>query len=267
MSKILFVILAHDDKTSLIHLVENIKHYCDKTSIVLYNSGDDPTLGDGLDISLFPNPRRLYYAKVVRFFFDVFEWLHKSNIDFDYFINLETDMLFIKKGFERFIEESMQGVDYLGPDYQRFTSKKSRWRPIRSLRPELKRWYELLGFEYTHQAFSPAQVFSRKYIETLLNHPQYDDILRLISLNQSFTLQEVLLPTLPDFLKLNACSYPNALKPINRYRPYQGIPGIKRALSTPDAYFVHPVRREPDNEARIFIQSLQKQSEKLLDTP
>lgn len=262
MNKIVFVILAHDDKPSLQQFVDNIRFYCPHADLVLYNSGDDLSLGTDLSVTLFPNPRRLYYAKVVRFFFDVFDWLYKSNIQYDYFINLETDMLFIRKGFEKFIEEQMQGIDYLGPDYQQFTSNKSRWRPIRSLRPELPQWYNLLGFKYTHRAFSPAQVFSKNYIDTLLSHPSYTEILRLIEeVNQSYTLQEVLLPTLPDFLNLKARSYPHSLKSINRYRPYQGVPGIKRAFSISDAYFVHPVRREMDNDARVLIQKTQAQDQ------
>lgn len=261
MSKILFIILAHGHKSSLTHLVQNIRHFCPKVEMVLYNSGNDTSLGEGLNISQFPNPRILHYAKVVRFFFDVFEWLYKTDADYDYFINLETDMLFIRRGYEEFITKQMQGIDYLGPDYRKYTSRKSRWRPIRSLRPELHRWYDFLGFEYTHQAFSPAQVFSKNYISTLIEHPSYKSLLKLIEQNQSFTLQEVLLPTLPDYLQLNACSYPKELLPINRYRPYQAVSGVKRALSIPHAFFVHPVHREPENEARKYIKILEEQSE------
>ena len=250
------IIVAHDDPDSLSEMVRNVRYFCPAAKLYLYNSGDNPSLGSGLEIEMVPAPRRLYYAKVTPFFFDMFEWLTNEHIAFDYAINLETDMLFIRKGFEAFISDVMKDCDYMAPRFARFTSKKSRWRPIRSLRPELPEWYKVFGFDYTHEGFSPAQVFSRVYIEKLLNHPGYPEIRRLLKENKSYTLQEVLFPTLVDVLGVNGQSYPVGMEPIIRYRPYQAVGGVKRALALPNAFFVHPVRRELDNPARVFIRSL-----------
>lgn len=253
---IIMMILAHNDQESLADMVKNIRYFCPKVTLCLYNSGNYLSLGSGLNLEIFPSPRRLDYAKISPFFFDTFEWLLAENRRFDYVINLETDILFVRKGFETFISQVMADSDYMAPNFSRFTSSKSKWRPIRSLRPELAEWYKLLGFEYTHGAFSPGQVFSRNYIEKLLRHEQYAEIQRLVKSNQSYTLQEVLFPTLVDFLKVRGKSYPSELKPIIRYRPYQAINGVRCALAIPDAYFVHPVRRELDDPARLFIHSL-----------
>jgi hypothetical protein len=250
------VIVAHEDPDSLSELIGNVRCFCPKAELYLYNSGDDPSLGAGLDIGMVPSPRRLYYAKVTPFFFDMFEWLISENIRFDYAVNLETDMLFIRKGFEPFIADVMMDCDYMAPRFARYTSKRSRWRPIRSLRPELPQWYKVFGFDYTHEGFSPGQVFSRVYIEKLLNHPGYPEIRRLLKENRSYTLQEVLFPTLIDLLEVNGQSYPAGMEPIIRYRPYQAVSGVKRALALPNAFFVHPIRRELDDPARVFIRSL-----------
>src|SRR5215467_15782173 len=107
MKNIVFVIVAHEDADSLSDLVANVRHFCPSAKTYLYNSGDNPSLGAGLDIERVPSPHRLFYAKVTRFFFDMFEWLLRDNIAFDYAINLETDMLFIRKGFENFIADFM----------------------------------------------------------------------------------------------------------------------------------------------------------------
>lgn len=256
MKRIVLVIVAHDDPDSLADLVRNARHFCPSAELYLYNSGDDPSLGADLGVGMVPSPRRLHYAKVTAFFFDMFEWLAGDNVAFDYAVNLETDMLFIRKGYERFISKHMAGHDYMAPRFARFTSKKSRWRPIRSLRPELPQWYKAFGFDHTHEGFSPAQVFSRRYVERLLGHPQYPEIRRLHGENKSFTLQEVLFPTLTDLLKVKGQSYPAGLEPTIRYRPYHSVQGVKRALAMPDSYLVHPVRREMDNPARAFIRSL-----------
>ena len=250
------IIVAHDDPGSLADLVENVRYFCPFVKLYLYNSGDDPVLGTDLELDMVPSPQRLYYAKVTPFFFDVFKWLANEHIEFDYVMNLETDMLFIRKGFESFLSKVMKDFDYMAPLFTRFTSKKSKWRPIRSLRPELLNWYKVLGFNFTHRGFSPGQVFSKYYVEKLLNHPCYPEIQRLLKENQSFTLQEVLFPTLVDFLKVNGCSYPDGMEAIIRYRPYQAVSGIKRALVIPDAYFIHPVKRNLDNRARKYVHSL-----------
>lgn len=256
MVSIVMVIVAHDDPGSLADMVDNVRHFCPQSRLYLYNSGDDPSLGVDLGLERVPSPRRLYYAKVTPFFFDMFEWLMNENIPFDYAINLETDMLFIRRGFETFIADVMQGYDYMSPLFARFTPKRSAWRPLRSLRPELPEWYKLFGFSYTNRGFSPAQVFSRNYIEKLLSHQSYSEIKRLLQENKSYTLQEVLFPTMVDFLGLRGRSYPSGMEPIIRYRPYQAVSGVKRALDMPNAYFVHPVRRELDNPARLFVRSL-----------
>src|SRR5882762_9660835 len=100
IKRIIMVMVAHEDSDSLADAVENARFFCPAVKLYLYNSGDDPSLGTGLGIEMVPSPRRLYYAKVTPLFFDIFEWLMNESIPFDYAINLETDMLFIRKGFE-----------------------------------------------------------------------------------------------------------------------------------------------------------------------
>lgn len=254
--KILMVIMEHEDENALQDMVENIRYFCPNVDIAFYNSGDNPNLGKQLDVIHHPNPKRFYYAKIVTWFIEVFEWVSKENLQYDYLINMETDLLFIRKGYEAFVEKMMQGHDYMAPNLQRNIAKTSKWRPYRSLKPELKNWFKFWEFDGAHGAFSPAQVFSRRYIEQLLNHPKYPKLQELLKENKSFTLQEVLFPTLPDMLGLKARSYPDHLNPIIRYRPYQATSGIERALDTPDAFFAHPIRREQDNKARLMVKEL-----------
>jgi len=252
------IILAHADQGALEEMVENVHYFCPDASLYLYNSGLDKSLGANLSINILPLSRSLSYAKITPFFFDVFEYFSQKNIFFDYLINLETDLMFIRKGYEKFIEKTMADCDYMAPNFVRFISKKSKWRPYRSLRPELRQWNLLFGFNYVHGAFSPAQVFSRNYIEKLLTHRNYSEIKYLVRDNKSYTLQEILFPTLVDFLAVRGRSYPLELKPIIRYRPYQAIAGVNRALMLPNGYFVHPVRRRVDDAARLFIKAMLK---------
>lgn len=254
---VVMIILAHDDPPSLTDLVRNVRHFCPTADLVLYNSGDDPDLGGGLGLALVPDCRKQLYARITAFFLDAFEWLVRSERMWSAMVNLETDMLFVRPGFEDFVQKRVRDADYIAPNLVRKRPLSTRWRPMRSLRPEFKRWFAFLGFDYLHGTFSPGQIFSRRYVETLLAHPHYGAFKDLVAANRSFTLQEVIFPTLTDLLGLRLAGYPDALRPINRYRPYQAVTGIRRALNTPDAYFVHPVRRALDDPARVFVRNLE----------
>jgi hypothetical protein len=192
------IVMEHADHFALGNMISNLRHFCPEAVLALYNSGVDESLGRDLDILMVPSPRPYEYAKITSFFFEIFEWVAKTGIQYDYLLNMETDLMFIQKGFEEFLRKQMRDVDYMAPNLTGAIPKTSKWRPYRSLKPEMSRWHEFFGFCYLKGAFSPAQVFSRNYIETLLNHQKYSHLKLLLRENASFTLQEVLFPTLCD---------------------------------------------------------------------
>ena len=143
--------------------------------------------------------------------------------------------------------------------YRTGTAKTSRWRPYRSLRPDLPALLDLVGVEQTDQAFSPGQVFSRRYVEALLSAEWYPELREFVVDNQigerSFSLQEVLLPTLARALGLRACAYPPTWERYNRYRPYLAASAIREAMAQ-GVSLIHPVRRDADDPARRLVRSL-----------
>jgi hypothetical protein len=200
----------------------------------------------------------LEYAKVTPFFFDVFEWAVHQN--YEYIVNVESDMAFIGPGFGQFLAEFMPGVDHLAPGFSRRTPPTSRWRPYRSLRPELAELLAILGTDFTNRCFSPGQVFSARYFTALLESPIYPALRAFVERNQlpgrSFTLQEVLLPTLPDVLGLTVQDYPAHMSRFNRYRPYHARASVEEASQRANIHFVHPVRRDENHPARQFVRAL-----------
>ena len=253
---LLFVILTHADRTSLEDLIDNVRVFCPRARMLLYNSGADRSLCSELGVPEFPAPHQFGYARITPFFFEIFEWAIRSGDRFDAIVNLETDMLFVRSGYEAFVENLLAGADYLAPNLVEHRSLETRWRPMRSLRPEFERWFDFFGFRYWHGTFSPAQVFSRRYVESLIQHRKYAELRKLVEENRSFTLQEVIFPTLTDFLGLRLRGYPQAHNTSNRYRPYQAVSGVRRALALANAHFVHPVRRNENDPTRVFIRAL-----------
>ena len=262
MARICVVIIDHRHDAFLTDLVESLWAFAPEVGIAVYNSGDPLTLRSHpayASLEILPAGRTLAYAKVTPFFFDMFEWA--ADQPYDYIVNAETDMAWIKPGFEEFVASVMSGYDYMAPAFRRDTLRTSRWRPYRSLKPELPELLALLGRQTTHQAFSPAQVFSTKYIRSVLDSAIYGDVRGFVERNQapgrSFSLQEVLLPTLADVLGLAARDYPAHLASVNRYRPYHASASVERAAArVPAAYFVHPVRRDDSDPARIVVRRL-----------
>lgn len=261
--RLCFVALSHEDDEYLADLVGGLRRFCPEADVVWYDSGravngerrnDSGRAG----VPRLPVSRPLDYAKVTPFFLDMFEWAAEQ--PYELVVNLESDMAFIRPGFGSFLAQVMQNLDYLAPAFGRATPQTSKWRPYRSLRSELPELFGILGVQSTNQCFSPGQVFSRRYIETLLASPIYPEVRKFVERNQlpdrSFSLQEVLLPTVADALDLAVDAYPAEATRFNRYRPYHASKSVKTATTRPNVYFVHPVRRDHHHPARQLVRAL-----------
>lgn len=259
-ARLCFVVLDHGPDEYFDDLLHGIRRFCPDAEVYWYDSGPAgrPATRQPPDIQRLECSRPLAYAKVTPFFFDILEWA--AGRDYDYVVNAESDMAFVNEGFEDFLASVMADNDYLAPRFARKTPKTSRWRPYRSLRPELPELFEILGIDYTNEAFSPGQVFTPRYIHTLLGSLWYPRLREFIARNQepgkSFTLQEVLLPTLVDVLGLRAADYPAHMTACNRYRPYHAASSVANAHRRGDVPFVHPVQRDAGHAARQFVRAL-----------
>jgi hypothetical protein len=259
--RICVVIADHRHDESLTDLVRSIRAFAPAVEIALYNTGEAHSLQQhpaAREAAVLPSSRPLEYAKVTPFFLDMFEWAAGERYDF--IVNAETDMAWIKPGFDEFIFAAMKGFAYMAPNFARGTPRTSRWRPYHSLRPELPELLDILGVSATNQCFSPGQIFSSRYIDSVTSSRIYPELRSFVARNQgpgrSFSLQEVLLPTLADVFSLAATDYPGHLKSVNRYRPYHAAPSVERAATTPGAYFVHPIRRDSGDPARLVVRNL-----------
>ncbi|MBC8092555.1 MAG: hypothetical protein H7Y15_11565 [Pseudonocardia sp.] len=252
---ICIIVLDHRHDQYLRDLLDGIRLHCPDVSVALYNSGGKPPGPAFGDLPILPHCSRLHYAKVTPFFLDLLEWMVDRN--FEYVINAETDMAFIRPGFEEFVYRTMKDSDYLAPGFVRTTPRTSRWRPYRSLRAELPELLSIIGTAQTNRCFSPGQIFSSRYASAVVGSPWYSDLRDFVTRNQeagkSFSLQEVLLPTLADALRLRVANYPGHLASVNRYRPYHAASGVFRCRNIPDAYFMHPIRRDDQDPARLIV--------------
>lgn len=259
-ARLCIVVLEHNYDEYFTDLITGIMMFCPDADIVWYDSGVTQSRVPARDprIVRLPCSRPLGYAKVTPFFLDIFEWAAGKN--YEYLVNVESDMAFINPGFQDFLVSEMADCDYLAPGFKRHTPRTSKWRPYYSLRGELAELHRIIGLDYTNGGFSPGQVFKASYFGALLASPYYHDLHAFVERNQapgkSFTLQEVLFPTLADALRLNARDYPASMTALNRYRPYHAKRPVELARDRGDAHFVHPVRRDPADPCRRYVRSL-----------
>jgi hypothetical protein len=260
MSGICVVVLDHGNDRYLQDLVDGAQAFCPAVELCWYNSGPQPPAAGtpGTALPMLPNSRPLRYAKVAPFFLDLFEWA--AGRGYAYVVNAETDMAFVQPGYERFVRDVMRDADYLAPGLDRERPGSRGWQPYRGLWRDLPELLALLGLAVPSRCFNPAQVFSARYIDRVLNSPWYGELREFVARDQdaarSLSLEQVLLPSLAEALGLRARGYPCHLVTVNRCHPYHTAESLRRARTVPHAYFVHPVRRAEDDPARAAARAL-----------
>ncbi|WP_110932899.1 hypothetical protein [Paenibacillus bouchesdurhonensis] len=255
-NKICFAVLVHNRKDIIIDLLDNIRCYCPNSSIVLYNGGDDPELCHGLGYPVCPTSRKLKYGITAIYMLEVMKWLEDINNKYDYLINLDSDVLFTKEGYETYIIKEMENKDYLGvgtkiPDDDFYC--------LLQLRHEKHMWKPLLGEEPYLESFNVGQVFSRRLVRRFLSNDKY----RLFNQNlldtRAFGVDELVFVTMADRLAIQVHSYQDEVASSIRYRPHFPLDEVIHCLNqNPQSYLLHPIYRRMKDESRIAIREFMK---------
>ena len=257
MKKICFAIPVHEKKDVLIELIENIRYFCPNTSIVLFHSGNDPDLCSGLDLPVCPTSFPLGWGQNFPWFFlNIMEWLEEINHPYDYLINIDSDALFAKKGFEEFICSEMQGFDYMAA-YLRVPAEE--WYPGQVMKGFWPIFQPIFGIEQFLGCFMSAQVFSKNYVQQILHFDKIDELKKLLKQTEHhiFAMDEILFPTLAEALGIKSKPYPDDVVQWIRFRPHFTREEVVKAIDTKqNCYLIHPVLRDIADPARTFIRGL-----------
>lgn len=251
-----FVVISHTVDDAFEDLVLSLRAFCPGADIAWYNSGKSAETP--FDLLRVTPSRPLKYRKITPAFFDIFEW--SLGEEYDRVVNVETDLAFIKPGFLEFLDSYMKGADYLIPGLRPHIPSASLWPVHRSLLGERDELVSLLGTGHMNRGFSPVQVFGRGYVSAVVSGDNYPRLRAFVERNQqphrSLALQELILPSLADSAGVTARSYPPHLSRFNRYRPFQAPLDLESALSTPDSFFIHPIRRDAGDPVRSVVRHL-----------
>jgi hypothetical protein len=99
--RICFAVLVHDNRELVNQLLDNIRHYCPNSLVVVYNGGEDRELLKDIDVLVCPTSRKLEYGYTTIYFIEIMEWLEEIKLEYDFLINIDSDALFIRKGLRR----------------------------------------------------------------------------------------------------------------------------------------------------------------------
>ncbi|MGB8953854.1 MAG: hypothetical protein WCC10_00650 [Tumebacillaceae bacterium] len=262
MKKICFAILVHEKREIVEDLVENVRYFCPNSTIVLYNGGYDATLCHGLGVPVCPASKKLHYGMTALYMLETMKWVHESGIGYDYLITMDSDALFAKRGFEEWVEREMQDADFMGFNAG---TRWPGWDPWEQILQEWEKWREILNtdnFDFLG-VFGVGQTFSRDAVDRFLNFERIAEVQANLQRTTAWGIDEVIFVNLARRLGLRLKSYPLDRErneyDTTRYRPYFTADEVRHCVRHhPHGFLYHPVHRDLDDEARVFVQELRK---------
>lgn len=251
---ICFAILAHENEEVLINQIKNIKYFNPRCKIILYNGGMDPTFGLKSNIPICPKSRPLKKEKLGRFFLDIMTWLEETKEEYDYLVNLDSDVMFIKRGYEEYLNEHMQGYDCMGINMgiQRSPRDAPHWVPGMNMWSEWAKWQPFFGTDYFCGTLNSMQVYRNEIVTKLLENLDIVKLETLFQVTEVYALEEILYATLAVRCGGKHRSYPSECAEFVGWVPLS-IEQLDTALKKKDVYFVHPIDRTMDNPSRQWL--------------
>ncbi|MEW9672183.1 hypothetical protein ABLT31_25470 [Ammoniphilus sp. 3BR4] len=235
-------------------MLENIKHFCPNSEIVLYNGGYHKALSEGLGYPVCPASKKLSYGKTTIYMLEVMRWLQKIQMKYDYLINLDSDALFARKGFEEFIADEMGNKEYMGV---RVRVPEREWYPGICIRREWARWRPIFKTEQFLGCFNVGQVYSKRLVQRIIQFEQINQVEKNLLQTTAFGTDETVYVNLVKRLGFEPKRYPDDAACSIRFRPHFTEAEIKHLLDhQPRAFLFHPISRDLYNGARSFIRSL-----------
>ncbi|GGD75520.1 hypothetical protein [Paenibacillus nasutitermitis] len=255
--KICFALLVHNNREVVLDLLDNIRCYCPNSAVVLYNGGDDPQLCHELGFPVCPTSRKLEYGVTAIYLLETMRWLEDIEYDYDYLINLDSDALFAREGYEQFIVSQMENKDYMGVDTR---IPEDDFYCLIQVRKEYDLWKPLFGTEPFYKSFNVGQVFSRHLVQLFLNNEQYGDLLDNLNKTSSFGIDEIAYVTMTERFGVKLHAYPKTTGDFIRYRPHFPLDEtLGQLYRNTSCYLIHPVPRDMGDETRAFVRSALKQ--------
>lgn len=262
MIKLIFGFPVHEKFGIALDLYYSIKKF-NNNPLVLYSSNLD--LGNSVDnLKKFPSKRTYRYKMMHNYVFDMCEAI--KDMDFDYFVKLDSDCLFANYGFEKIFKKKFDFCAQIEKDQalrwdhgiKFFKNLKSYLKVLNDL--ELKRKDRTIaGVLCCLQIYSKRTVtFIAKNVETIEKSKGYVELKKRAVGSLNLCLSDALLPNL-----LKDAGFTFIHNPFTtdlqddtgfvRWRPYWSIDEVAKKYKSKLAILYHPVKRHPNDPFRKYI--------------
>ncbi|MBP1156660.1 MULTISPECIES: hypothetical protein [unclassified Paenibacillus] len=242
----IFALLAHEDEHTLAAQLDNIRHFNPGSRIVLYNGGTDPDFARRFELPICPYSRPLNHGNLTFYMWDVMRWLEEEHVDYEYLINLDHDLLFVKHGFQAFLNETMGKYDCMGWDMVTSrSSEDSELTCVQTMWDEWHLWKPVFQTDHFIRFLNPAQVYRHQLVRCMLASVDRVKMERMFSETRVFALEEMFFVTLALSCGGKIREYPRD-ETWHKVARFQW-PGISHeeayhARDHPYYFWVHPVK-------------------------
>ncbi|MCF8563266.1 DUF4214 domain-containing protein [Alicyclobacillus tolerans] len=250
-----FAVLAHDNEEFLRFQVENIRYFNPGAQIVLYNSSGDESFGSKAGVEICPYSRRLYYGGVERCLYDIMRWLEETHAVYDYLVYLDSDVLFIRHGFEDHLNSLMEGYDFIGHHYEIFSpiETANKWIPGQDMVNRWALWQPFFDTDYFCGTFNPGQTYRKSIVQRILGNFDSAALEKMFETIPGVSLEEIIFPTLVTKYGGKGRGFLPDQVTYLRNEVRLTAKEVKTARSLPDVHLLHPVVRDLQHPSVAWV--------------
>lgn len=248
--RLFILLLAHENEHVLKAQIDNIKFFNPDVGIILYNGGENKNFAVDLNVPICPYSQRIHWAASARVLWDVMRWLQDTKVDYEYLVSFDHDMLFVKHGFEQFLDSSMKELDCMGwqllkgsdiPKYPDPRVAESLWR-------EWHIWQPIFEINNFLRVFNPGQVYRKeiitkmlKFLKTKFRQRELDE---LFNTSKVYGFEEMFSVTLSLASGGKCGQYPDSevYNEAVRWGDNITINEVQQVIKHPSYYWIHPIK-------------------------
>ncbi|MDU0203595.1 MULTISPECIES: hypothetical protein [Paenibacillus] len=241
--KLVIIVIAHENEQVLAAQVENIHFFNPEAGIILYNGGPNPDFGKNVNIWSFPHSHPLKAGIIAPGMWEIMKWLEEIGAGYEYLMSLDHDVLFVKHGFQPFLDEVMAESDSMG---WRLENNRDHdfSLPVQNMMNEWHLWQPVFRTDGFLTYFNPGQVYRHDIVRRMLAHVDHAAVDHLFGITEAAALEEVFFVTLAMACGGRVREYPEGAKYNDMVRWGENITyeSVQQHRDHPYYYWIHPIK-------------------------
>lgn len=256
-----FACLVHEQVDCVVDLIRNLQFFEPGSAVLLYDGSGGSLLDhaptfEALGAVMHPAPKAQSWGRLHDSAFDCFEF-GRARFSFDYMTFVDSDQLLVRRGYLDAVQAAFEREPSAGILGTPNPSIGEPWAD-KDEAAERELWEAFLGrfpngLEQQYPAnwiFWPGTVFARDAAAALCELRTDPELTRIFE-SSHFTSEEIGLPTVAALLGYKVV--PKPWRDKVRWRRTIRPSEVEAALDDPECFWLHPVRRRLDDDARSYL--------------